>query len=411
MRHRKNAAALVAAGLLFTAVCRDAQAQQLPAHCTAEEKTGSIAEGSYRTLETAMNEMSKGEFAAAERRLVGLTERAQGYERAVVFQTLGFVHAQQERLKQALEAFEEALATNALPRQPREELTYNVGQLYIADEQYDRGIAALERYLETACKPPPAAAHMMLANAYAQAKKYEQSLRQVAVATEKAGRAEESWLQLKLALHYELKQLDECAKTLVDLIAMTNESGEYWKQLSGILLEIEEQEEALAVLAVAERQGLLDTERDLMNLASVYSLLEIPYKAGRTLERGLENGTIERTAKSYQLLSDAWIAAREWDKAEAALRRAAELSADGNLWMRLAQVLMEKESWRAAQDALQSALKAGVSDVGQANYLLGVAAYQAGDDARAVEALRAATRDPASQRQAQQWLDHIAANR
>jgi tetratricopeptide (TPR) repeat protein len=379
--------------------------------CSAEEAGGAMSEGAYRVVELAIEDLSNDRFAEAEQRLVKVTDRSSGYERAVIYQTLGFVYAQQEQLKPALEAFEEALSTGALPRQPQEDLMFNVGQIYVADEQYERGIETITRYLKTACKPPPATAHMMLANAHAQIKQYEPALEQVEIALGKEAEPEEQWLQLKLALHYELKQMPQCAETLVSLIAMSVDNADYWKQLSGVLLDIEEQEDSLAVLALAGRHGLLKTERDLKNLASVYLLLEIPYKAGVTIERGIADGLVEKTSENFQYLSDAWISAHEWDKAEATLRRAAELDSDGDLWKRLAQVLMEKESWDGAKEALEAALSAGVSDAGQTHYLLGVAAYQAGDTRGAESALRAATRDPSSQQQAQQWLDHIAANR
>jgi tetratricopeptide (TPR) repeat protein len=379
--------------------------------CSAEETGGAMSEGTYRVLELAIEDLSNDSFADAEQRLLKVSDRSEGYERAIIYQTLGFVYAQQEQLKPALEAFEVALATGALPREPREDLMYNVGQIYIADEQYERGIETIERYLKVACEAPPATAHMMLANALAQVERYQPALEQVGMALDKADAPDESWLQLKLALHYELKEFSQCAETLVELIAMTPDSADYWKQLSGMLLEVEEQEDSLAVLAVAERTGLLETERDFKNLASVYMMLEIPYKAGLMMERGLEDGTVERNADNYQYLSDSWIAAHEWDRAESALRKAAEFGSDGDLWKRLAQVLMEKEDWQGARQALEQALDVGVSDSGQTHYLLGVAAFQSGDTRGAEDALRAATRDPAAQRQAQQWLDHIAANR
>jgi tetratricopeptide (TPR) repeat protein len=400
---------IIAAACLTVSLAGRAFAQA--PECEAEQAGGAMSEGAYRVVELAIEDLSNDRFAEAEQRLRKVTDRAAGYERAVIFQTLGFVYAQQEQLKPALEAFEEALATNALPRQPQEDLMFNVGQIYVADEQYERGIETIERYLESACKAPPAAAHMMLANAHAQIKQYAPALAQVEIALQKVEKPEEQWLQLKLALHYELKQLPQCAETLVALIAMSMDNAEYWKQLSGVLLEIEQEDDSLAVLALAGQHGLLKTERDLKNLASVYLLLEIPYKAGVAFERGMDDGIVERTSENYEYLSDAWISAREWDRAETALRRAAELDADGDLWKRLAQVLMEKESWEGAQEALEEALNAGVSDAGQTHYLLGVAAYQAGDTRGAEDALRRATRDPASQQQAQQWLDHIASNR
>jgi tetratricopeptide (TPR) repeat protein len=411
MAPRRAALLPLAAALLSTAAISSRAEAQQPAECGAEETGGAMAESTYRVLELAIEDLSNDRYAEAEKRLRNVMDRSQGYERAVIFQTLGFVYAQQEQLKPALEAFEEALAVGALQRDAQEDLMFNVGQIYIADEQYDRGIETIERYLEFACEPPPATAHMMLANAYAQQANYQSALQQVLLAFEKVETPEEQWLQLKLALHYELKEFRESAETLVRLIAISPDSGEYWKQLSGVLLEVEEQEEALAVLAVAERQGMLETERDLKSLAGVYLLLEIPYKAGKLIDAGMKNGVVETGAKNYEYLADAWIAAHEWDLAEGSLRNAAELGDDGDLWKRLAQVLMEKEDWKAAKQALEQALSAGVSDTGQTHYLLGVAAFQAGDKGDAESALRVATRDPASQEQAQQWLDHIAANR
>lgn len=409
--NRRTRALLQLGAALVIAMTLSGRAAAQAAACDAEETGGTMSEGTYRALEQAIKELNEDKFADAEKRLLDVSDRSEGFERATIFQTLGFVYAQQEQLSKALEAFEEALAVGALQRQAQEDLVYNVGQIYIADEQYERGIDTLKRYLELACEPPPAAAHMMLANAYAQASQYAPALEQVLIAFGKADTPEESWLQLKLALHYELKQFRESAETLVALIALVPDNAQYWKQLSGVLLEVEEQQDSLAVLAVAERQGMLQTEQDLKSLASVYLLLEIPYKAGRLIEEAMDKGIVEATGENHQYLADAWISAHEWDKAESALRQAAELSESGDLWKRLAQVLMEKEDWTGATEALERALDVGVSDTGQTQYLLGVAAYQSGDAGGAERALRAATRDPDTQQQAQQWLDHIAANR
>jgi len=416
--HVRNAAAgacrlapLAAALLIAIALPQTGAAQQPPAACAAEETGGTMTEGTYRVLERAIEDLNNDRFADAEKRLLDIAGRSEGFERATIYQTLGFVYAQQEQLGKALEAFEEALAVGALQRKAQEDLMFNVGQIYIADEQFDKGIATLERYLEVACEPPPATAHMMLANAYAQASKFEEALEQVMLAFEKADTPEESWLQLKLALHYELKDYRKAAEALVHLVAMSPDNAQYWKQLSGVLLEVEEQKDSLAVLALAERQGMLDTERDVKSLASIYLMLEIPYKAGLLIEQRMEEGIVESTADNHQYLADAWIAAHEWDKAEISLRRAAELSDDGDAWKRLAQVLMEKEDWSAARDALEQAIKTGVSNPGETQYLLGVAAFQAGDPRGAEAALRSAAQDPSTREQAQQWLAHIAANR
>src|SRR5690606_18720351 len=122
------------------AAAQKAAAQQMPAACDAEETGGTMSEGTYRVLERAIEDMNNDLFADAERRLLDISGRSEGFERATIYQTLGFVYAQQEQLGKALEAFEEALAVGALQRKAHEDLMFNVGQIYIADEQYDKGI-------------------------------------------------------------------------------------------------------------------------------------------------------------------------------------------------------------------------------------------------------------------------------
>jgi tetratricopeptide (TPR) repeat protein len=379
--------------------------------CNTDEAPPPIPPGSYRAIEFAIEALANDDYSAAEQRLLDISDGSEAYERAIVYQTLGFVYSQQGPLKRALEAFREALETNALPRAEHANLTHNVGQIYIADEQFELGVEFIARYLEIACEPPPATAHMLLANAHAQLEQYEPALLQVDLALDKTDEPLESWLQLKLALHYELADLDACVDTLITLIAMTPESNEYWKQLSGILLQNDNTEDSLAVLALAERQGLLKTERDLKGIANIYVSLDIPYKAGVLLREGLDNGTIEATADNLKYLSDVWIAAHEWDSAEGALRRAASLSSEGDLWARLAQVQIEKEAWQEAKETLSRAVNAGVSDMGQTQYLLGIAAYEAGDTRTAEGALTEASRYPEFASQSRQWLQHIQDSR
>jgi tetratricopeptide (TPR) repeat protein len=136
-------------------------------------------------------------------------------------------------------------------------------------------------------------------------------------------------------------------------------------------------------------------------------MLDIPHKAGLLLDKGLADGQVSETADNLEYLSETWIAAREWQKAESALQRAAERSERGDLWQRLAQVQMEQENWSAAQASMSRAISAGVEDVGQASYLLGIAAYNAGDVTGAKHALMTSVRQPSSRQQAQQWLDHL----
>jgi tetratricopeptide (TPR) repeat protein len=247
----------------------------------------------------------------------------------------------------------------------------------------------------------------MLASAYVEKKRFRDALPQVDTALGKVKTPKESWLQLKLAIHYELKQYPQCAEVLVSLIAVAPVKEDYWKQLSSILFEIKRDQESLAVLALAERRGFIDDDREIRNLANVYLLLDIPLKAAQLIEKGLESKAVKEDEKIYTTLSDAWILARELDKAEKALLRAAAISDRGDNYYRLGQIYVEDEKWKQALDALDKAQKKGLTKVSEAAFLTGVAAFNAGQTDRAKASLRKALNDDDTRKMASQWLAHI----
>lgn len=383
------------------------QAQPL-AECEVEESGGSMSEQTYKVVARAIEDMGEDRLDEAQSRLETITDKVKGYERAMVFQTLGYAYAQQDDLDNALGAFEQALDTGALPRQAHEDLMLNTGQIYMANRDLDKAIETLLKFVEITCKPVPPEVHLALASAYAEREEFRLALQQVNIVLEKAAAPQPQWLQLKLALHYELEEFVQSAQTLLQLIVLQPENKENWRQLAGVLMQIEREDDALAVLAIAERQGFLVSEDDIKNLANMYLMLEIPYKAASLVQQGIDRGTVSPSTDNYQYLSEAWISAYEWEAAERALEQAASNADDGELWQRLAQVRIEKEDWVGAWDALQAAIKSGVADVGEAEFLLGIAAYHSGDTGAAIAALRRSVRHESYRAQAQQWLSHLS---
>ncbi len=401
------AAGLLAVTALLVVPVADVAAQSAPKK--ERKAAGTLSEGTYRQLERVHELIGKNQNAEALQRAQSLLERVNNdYEKAIIRQTMAFIYVSQNNYKAAIAAFEEALTLDALPQQPYEQMLYNVAQLYFQDGQTDKAITRMESYFAEATAEPPADANILLASAYADRKRFKDALPQVDKALEKSKQPKESWLQLKLALHYELKQFAQCAEVLIRLISLVPVKEDYWKQLSSVLFEIQRDKESLAVLALAERQGFLDTEGELRNLANIYLLLNIPYKAAQILEQGLERNLLKADEKTLTLIGDAWTMAREYTKAEAVLKRAAGSARDGEVAFRLAQIFVEDERWKDALEALQQAQAKGIKKTGEAAMLEGVSAFQSGDRRRALAALRKAQQYPESRNNASQWLSHIA---
>ena len=66
---------------------------------------------------------------------------------------------------------------------------------------------------------------------------------------------------------------------------------------------------------IMHRQNMLKTSKELSSMAQLYLYHDIPIKAARVLQTGLDDGSIEKTEKNYELLAQAYMHAREWDKA------------------------------------------------------------------------------------------------
>lgn len=386
-----------------------AQARACEAKKPPRKSGGTISEGTYRRLERVIDQIAKNEYAEAEKKLKEMQESARGgYEKAVVLQTLAFVYASTNRNAPAIKAFEEAIATEAMPQQPHEQMVLNVAQLYIADDKWDRGIKFLNDYMKESCNPAPEA-HIMLASAFAEQKKWRDSLLHTDLALLKAKAPQESWLQLKLALHFELKEMSKCAEVLVQLVGLVPIKETYWKQLSSILFEIKKDPEALATLALAERRGYIDEDAEYRNLSNLYMYLQIPFKAATILQRGVDEKKVPATEKNMEFLGNAWLASREYKKAQVAMRRAAEVSDKGELWKRLGHIYIEDEQWKSAMEALVKAKQKGVKEPGDLAFLTGVVAVELKQWKVAEAALREAMNHEKTAKVATQWLAHLQA--
>ena len=80
------------------------------------------------------------------------------------------------------------------------------------------------------------------------------------------------------------------------------------------------------------------------------------------LEKGIRDGKIEATSSNLRTLAQAWSDAKEMDKAIPALERAARVADDGDLYAELANILLDREEWEAAESAAQKALNKGKLD-------------------------------------------------
>jgi hypothetical protein len=370
------------------------------------ESTGKFAFTRLQNAQKALSDGKVGEALSNLNELKGREDKLSEYEQAMMWQTFAYAYSAQERYAQAVEAFEKCLATNALPPQSAIDARYNMAQLYLVLENYRKAIENFEIWFKAADNPS-GDAHYMMAAAYAQAERPREALPHAKAAVAKAGAPKESWLQLLLSLHFQLEQMRDAAGVLEKLIA-TFPKKTYWMQLAAAYTQLDDKKKALATLELAERQGFLSSENEVRNLIQLYLANDIPYRAALKIEQAMADGRLSNNARNQELLANTWLHARERERAVAPLERAAELSGDGNLYVRLGQVHLAEERWGPARSALSKALaKGGLRDAGNVHLLLGIAHASESRWREAEQAFAAARKYDSSAKSAAQWLSHI----
>jgi tetratricopeptide (TPR) repeat protein len=348
-------------------------------------------------------------YDRAERALRKLRKTRLGdYEKAQVARLYGYVAYGKQQNAVAIEQLGKALTGDVLRRDEQADVLFQIAQIQVLEKRWADAVASLQAWFRVAEKPG-AAGYYMLALAQFQRGDLEAALLPAQQAVALARVPQAAWLQLLLAIHLTKKDFAAATPVLASLISHHPNSGKgYWMQLSALYAVNDEDERALAVMEVAHRKGLLTEEKDLIRLAQLDLLLGIPVRAAEVLEKGLAAKHLPESADTYELLSGAWIMAREIAKAGPPLARAAELAPKGHLYVRLAQVHMLLEDWKAAAAALNRGLaKGGLPDASAAELMLGITYFNLRELEQARTWFARAQRSGTRRDQARTWIEHV----
>ncbi len=367
-----------------------------------------LTEKTYKALNAAQLLMEADKLSAAEIQLKSLLNKTESdsYESAIVQQTLGYLYYSQESYKQAIILFQQALDSKTLPEKVSQNLSYNLGQLLLADEQYIKGIALLEKWLK-AEKSPPNSAYVLMASAYYRVENYQQTIVNIRIAIKNDQSAKEAWYQVLLSAHLELRHYKSAITVLEMLITLYPYQKNYWLQLSTLYLQQNKEFTALSVKMLAQRLELGDSKTQI-NLADMYRYLNIPYKSAQLLKQGIESGIIASDFDNLSRLADSWLAAREDAKSAAILQKVAQLDDSGESDLKYGRVLFGLEQWKKAVKPLANSLKKLKGKrLGVAHLLLGMTQFHLGQVVQSKSSFTKAVAFENERNQAGQWLRHV----
>jgi len=364
---------------------------------TVDQRTGKKLSQAYELLQAE-------DYAGASKVLKSFNlGRLNDYEQALVQQALGYVAASQEDFSEAARYFDAALSTEALPEGSQVSIRFNLAQIYMMLERWDEAIATFNLWFQEV-ETPNSNGYYMLAVAYYQSGDLDKAFKPATQAVELASAPKEAWIRLLLALYMEKKDYKSALPLVEELVSLYPKKP-YWMQLSAIYSELGEDKKSLASQQLAYQEGFLTEDKELRRLAQMYLFHDLPYRAAVVLDKALEEEKVESDTKALELLGNCWLASREYDRALDPLERAAQVSEDGELFLRLGRVYIQREEWSKAAEALNSALEKGnLGETGNVHLLLGIAVY---NQKRLDSARRSFVRAldfEESNKNAQQWL-------
>jgi len=352
----------------------------VPSYAAEEEEKKpppqSIDAATGKILTEAIEALNAENYSAATQaiskiKLDGLSP----YERSRVEQILATIDHSQDKYASARGHLEAAITAGGLNEVEISQTKYQIAQLFLAEEKWKEGAAALEDWFATAPKPN-SAAYYLLAVAYYQQELYDRALAPAQKAVDLAEKPQASWIELVLALHLQQEHWREAAPLLTRLIDMYPDKKTYWQQLSSVYGQLGEYPKALAIMQLAYGAGLLNSDDDVKRLADLLLFNNVPYRCAQLLEEAMTKKIVKGDSKLYEKQANCWIAAREFKRSIEPLSRAAEMSGNGALYVRLGEVQVQRSDWSGASEALSKGLKkGGLKNTGDAQLLLGIALY------------------------------------
>jgi len=360
------------------AVAGSSFAQQSRASSDKEKKDSAptIDAATGKALNSAIEFLNMEKYAEAQAAIGELKmDKLSPYERSKVEQILFNISYSQEKYSEARGHLQKAIDAGGLNEQEVSQARYQAAQLYMTEEKWKEGAAALEEWFKTA-QNPNSAAYYLLAVAYYQQENYNKALPPAQKAVELMDKPQEGWIGMLLALYLQKDQYKEAIPLLQRLIALVPEKKTYWMQLSAVYGQLEDYPNALGIMQLAYGAGLVTDDQEVRRLADLLLFNEVPYRGAQVLETGIEKKVVKVDDKVYEKLANCWIAAGELDKAIKPLQQGAELAPTGEMFVRLGEVNIQREDWAGAAAALDRGLNKGqLKDAANAQMLMGIALF------------------------------------
>jgi hypothetical protein len=333
------------------------------------------------------------------------------YERAMLWNFYGFMQYGNDDTILAMTSFENVVREEGIPDSLYLSTLYSLAQLAMQQNNYPKALGYLKQWQSVNKKALTSGQNLLFAQIFYQDKQYDSCITHIdsaiAQALAKNDLPAENWLILQRAAYFELKQPKQVTKVMEQLVRYYNKA-EYWPQLAAMYGEIGEEAKQLAVMEAAWQNDFITKPNDIISLVQLYLYHNVPYKAANLLHEAIDKGQVSAKEKYFNLLAQAYLMAKEDNKAIPVLQQAASIAETGVFDAQLAQAYLNTEHWQLAQDAAKKAIaRGGLSSTGTMYLVAGMAQFNLKKYDQALTSLTQAISYAETTKVAKQWFTYV----
>lgn len=375
----------------------------------------SINQFTYNFLKQINEYIEEDDFKSAQRDLDIFVRRyflnEQSYERALINQLYGNFYAIQSKFQEAIPWYEKSLKFKKIPLVTGLQVRKNLAQCYFQDSNYSDTIKILEEYKAIAEKRRLLFSpidRVMLGISYFQEGQLEKAYESISLANKLSTSYKEDWLGYELSLAIQLEKYSEAIEISQLLIFVNPDKKEYWKQLSGLYYNQDSDDESLAGLELAYEQNTLTKEKEYTDLGRYYLYKNLPQKAIKTIQYGIDIGIVEASKENYELLADSYFILKDRTKGIQFLQKSLEIEKDPNTAFKIGRFAFEEEDWETSYKYLliSKDLKYKKSP-GRLDLLMGIALYEMNDYLEAKKYFTIALDFEDTKISAEGWISYV----
>jgi tetratricopeptide (TPR) repeat protein len=292
------------------------------------------------------------------------------YEKTQVWNMLGYVAYSLDDFKDAINFYRLVVDGVGTPPELKLDTRYTLAQFYAMQEEYALAVIEMEIWIDAAIIVD-ADARMLLAQLYYQLERKADALTMVEIAIVEAEAKEilpkESMWSLQRVLYYEKDDLKKVTSILQKLVTHYPK-WTYWKQLGGMYGSQERETDQLVATEMVYMNDQLTTESQVMSMAYMYLGAEVPYRAAKIIDKGMQDKIIEKNAKNFEVLGQAWWQAKNLENALKSFESASKFSDTGEIQSRIASIYLDLGKDKQAYKAAKKAAKKGEVKNASTNY-------------------------------------------